>query len=232
MYETSETNGAFHERCSMTAFWEFCRCLPQSASLKQVKHNIARLMEGHPLSWEQAWFTSLWFHDKEKIALFSQLYSALICHLWQSSPWSASFICSEERHFRCERFSVREQGLFVKPLCFDRSHKAVADTSISSPPHTDKYSTTAQTAKAIATQRFTAQRRTRKQSSLPHYTLLAGHPFSIKFVMQLQLTIDHKSKTMFASFSQSRTKIWKCSNSSYFLQEDILNARPSSLLQL
>lgn len=70
---------------------------------------------------------------------------------------------------------------------------SIADTSISFPPQTDKYSTTEQTAKAIATQSFTAQRKTRKESSLSHYTLLAGHPFSIKFVMQLQLTIHHKS---------------------------------------
>lgn len=57
------------------------------------------------------------------------------------------------------------------------------------PTPTDKYSTTAQTAKAIATQSFTAQKKTREESSLPRYTLLAGHPFSIKFVMQLQLQL-------------------------------------------
>lgn len=68
-------------------------------------------------------------------------------------------------------------------------HKAVADTLIPFPPQTDKYSTTAQTAKAIATQSFTAQKKTREESSLPRYTLLAGHPFSIKFVMQLQLQL-------------------------------------------
>lgn len=36
-------------------------------------------------------------------------------------------------------------------------NKAIADTSISSPPQADKYSTTAQTAKATGTQSFTAQ---------------------------------------------------------------------------
>lgn len=66
------------------------------------------------------------------------------------------------------------------------SHRSLANTT----------PTTAQTAKAIATQSFTAQRKTRKESSLPHYTLLVGHPFSINFVMQLQLTIDHKSKRL------------------------------------